>query len=110
IVANRAARRGLAAAGGGRRKRRGGSRSTAARKPPRLQWPRPVPSGHAMRGTTRLKPLIAAPAILVIPGVHDALGARIAEAAGFSAVTAGGYGATAALLGRPDSSQLSLTE
>ena len=63
-----------------------------------------------MRGTTRLKQLIADPAILVMPGVHDALGARIAEAAGFSAVTAGGYGATAALLGRPDSSQLSLTE
>jgi methylisocitrate lyase len=33
--------------------------------------------------------LIAAPEILVMPGVHDALGARLAEAAGFSAVTAG---------------------
>ena len=63
-----------------------------------------------MRRTTRLKALIAAPEILVMPGVHDALGARLAEAAGFSAATAGGYGATATLLGRPDSSQLSLTE
>ncbi|MGE5104254.1 MAG: isocitrate lyase/PEP mutase family protein, partial [Betaproteobacteria bacterium] len=63
-----------------------------------------------MRRTTRLRELIAAPDILVMPGVHDALGARLAEAAGFTAVTAGGYGATAALLGRPDSSQLSLTE
>ena len=63
-----------------------------------------------MRRTTRLRELIAAPEILVMPGVHDALGARIAEAAGFSAITAGGYGATATLLGRPDSSQLSLTE
>ena len=45
-----------------------------------------------------------------MPGVHDALGARLAEAAGFAAITAGGYGATATLLGRPDSSQLSLTE
>jgi 2-methylisocitrate lyase-like PEP mutase family enzyme len=63
-----------------------------------------------VRRTTRLKQLIAAPEILVMPGVHDALGARLAEAAGFSAVTAGGYGATATLLGRPDSSQLSLTE
>jgi methylisocitrate lyase len=60
--------------------------------------------------TTRLKELIAAPEILVMPGVHDALGCRLAEAAGFSALTAGGYGATATLLGRPDSSQLSLTE
>jgi methylisocitrate lyase len=60
--------------------------------------------------TTRLRELIAAPEVLVMPGVHDALGARLAEAAGFSAITAGGYGATATLLGRPDSSQLSLTE
>ena len=63
-----------------------------------------------MRRTERLRELIAAPDILVMPGVHDALGARLAEASGFSAVTAGGYGATATLLGRPDSSQLSLTE
>lgn len=63
-----------------------------------------------MRRTTRLRELIAAPEILVMPGVHDALGARLGEAAGFAALTAGGYGATATLLGRPDSSQLSLTE
>ena len=46
-----------------------------------------------MRRTTRLKQLIDAPDILVMPGVHDALGARLAEAAGFTAVTAGGYDA-----------------
>jgi len=63
-----------------------------------------------LRKTTRLKQLIAAPQIVVLPGVHDALGVRLAEAAGFDALTAGGYGATATLLGRPDSSQLSLTE
>jgi 2,3-dimethylmalate lyase len=63
-----------------------------------------------LRKTTRLKQLIAAPEIVVMPGVHDALGARLAAAAGFAAIMAGGYGATAALLGRPDSSQLSLTE
>ena len=63
-----------------------------------------------MRRTTRLKELIAAPRILVMPGVHDALGAKIAEAAGFDAITQGGYSATATLLGAPDSSQLSLTE
>lgn len=42
----------------------------------------------------------------MMPGVHDALNARIAENAGFSA----GSAATGALLGRPDSSQLSATE
>jgi len=68
-------------------------------------------SGETLvRKTTRLKQLIAASDIVVMPGIHDALGARLAEAAGFAAVTAGGYGATATLLGRPDSSQLSLTE
>ncbi|MBK9676625.1 MAG: oxaloacetate decarboxylase [Betaproteobacteria bacterium] len=66
--------------------------------------------GTPLRKTTRLKALLAAPDILVLPGVHDALGCRLAEAAGFAALTAGGYGATATLLGRPDSSQLSLTE
>ncbi|MBP6564688.1 MAG: isocitrate lyase/phosphoenolpyruvate mutase family protein, partial [Burkholderiales bacterium] len=60
-----------------------------------------------MRRTTRLKALIAAPGIVVMPGVHDALGARLAEAAGFEAIVQGGYSATATLLGRPDSSQLS---
>jgi 2,3-dimethylmalate lyase len=63
-----------------------------------------------LRRTTRLKQLIAAPDIVVMPGVHDALGVRLAEVAGFDALMAGGYGATATLLGRPDSSQLSLTE
>jgi methylisocitrate lyase len=63
-----------------------------------------------VRRTTRLEQLIAAPDIVIMPGVHDALGVRLADAAGFDALTAGGYGATATLLGRPDSSQLSLTE
>jgi len=63
-----------------------------------------------MRRTTRLKELIASTRIVVMPGVHDALGARLAEAAGFEALTQGGYSATASLLGAPDSSQLSLTE
>ena len=68
------------------------------------------PDRPPLRRTTRLKELIAAPRILVMPGVHDALGAKLAEAAGFDAVTQGGYSATATLLGAPDSSQLSLTE
>jgi len=63
-----------------------------------------------LRRTTRFRQLIAAPEILVLPGVHDALGVRLAEAAGFAALVAAGYGATATLLGRPDTSQLSMTE
>lgn len=64
----------------------------------------------SQRRTTRLRQLIAAPEILVMPGLHDALSARIAEAAGFQAVTCGGYAASASLLGEPDTSQLGLSE
>ena len=46
----------------------------------------------------------------MLPGVHDTLSALVAEFSGAKALAAGGYSATAALLGRPDSSQLSLTE
>lgn len=63
-----------------------------------------------MRVTTRFRRLIETPEILVLPGVHDALGARIAELAGFQAITSGGYAASATLLGRPDTSQLGMTE
>jgi methylisocitrate lyase len=62
------------------------------------------------RRTTRFRRLLEAPEILAMPGVHDALSARIAEEAGASAVTMGGYAATGALIAEPDSSQLSLAE
>ncbi|ABK78324.1 PEP phosphonomutase [Cenarchaeum symbiosum A] len=39
---------------------------------------------------------------LVVPGVYDALGARIAEKAGFGAIFQTGYGTAASLLGMPD--------
>jgi carboxyvinyl-carboxyphosphonate phosphorylmutase len=40
--------------------------------------------------------------ILVLPGVFDALSARIAEQIGFSAIFQTGYGSAATLLGMPD--------
>jgi len=58
----------------------------------------------------QLRTLIEAPEITVLPGVHDTLSAWIAQTCGAKAVAAGGYSATASLLGRPDSSQLSLNE
>lgn len=63
-----------------------------------------------MKRTTRFRKLIEAPEIAIMPGVHDALSARIAEQAGFQVITCGGYSATATLLGQPDTSQLSVTE
>ena len=38
--------------------------------------------------------------------MHDAVSAGLAEAAGFSALTCGGYAATASLLGAPDDERL----
>lgn len=63
-----------------------------------------------MRRTTRFKTLLHAPDILQLPGVSDALTARLAERAGFVAITCGGYASTASLLAAPDVSQLSLAE
>ncbi len=58
----------------------------------------------------RFRELVLAPEILVLPGIHDALSARIIAQAGFAAATAGGYSATATLLAAPDVSFLSLGE
>jgi 2-methylisocitrate lyase-like PEP mutase family enzyme len=63
-----------------------------------------------MERTTRFRLLIEAPEILLLPGAHDALSLRLAEQAGFAAVTCGGYSATASLLGAPDVAQLTMTE
>ena len=50
------------------------------------------------------------PAITIMPGVQDGLTARIAEKVGFEVITCGGFSSTAALLGQPDTSQLTMTE
>jgi 2-methylisocitrate lyase-like PEP mutase family enzyme len=63
-----------------------------------------------MRKTTRFKQLVLSPEILMLPVVHDALCARIAERAGFQAVSCAGYANSAALLGKPDVDLLTLTE
>lgn len=63
-----------------------------------------------MKKTTLLKRSILAPEILILPGAHDVLSARIIEKNGFSAFFVGGYSATATLLGKPDISLLTLSE
>lgn len=62
------------------------------------------------RPTTRLRELLAAPEILVVPRVHDALSALAAQACGFQAVQASGHGVAASLLGEPDIGLLTMTE
>lgn len=63
-----------------------------------------------MKNTRAFKTAIHAPEILAMPGVYDALSARIAERCGHRALFLGGFSATGALLAEPDSSQLSLGE
>jgi len=48
-----------------------------------------------------LKKLILDKEILVMPGAHDALSAKIIEMVGFKAVTLGGYAASAASIANP---------
>jgi methylisocitrate lyase len=63
-----------------------------------------------MKKTSLLKKYINDEEILIMPGAHDVLSARIIETAGFKTLTMGGYSASASLLGQPDVSLLSLTE
>ena len=64
----------------------------------------------AVKKTSLLKHYILDNDILIMPGAHDALTAKIIATAGFKALTMGGYAASAGLLGQPDVSLLSMTE
>jgi methylisocitrate lyase len=63
-----------------------------------------------MKKTSLLRKYIFEDSILIMPGAHDALTAKIVEQSGFKALTIGGYSASASLLGKPDLSFLTLTE
>ena len=63
-----------------------------------------------VKNTIRFKKLLTGPEILMIPGVADALGAKLVEKAGFQAVFLSGYAASATLLGAPDVGLVTLTE
>ena len=67
-------------------------------------------SAVPVRPGARLRALLAEPRITVLPGVHDALSARLAAAAGFGALMAGGNAATGVLLGAPDMGQLGMRD
>lgn len=63
-----------------------------------------------MKKTTRLKQLINDPEILIMPGVYDALSAKIAEKSGCKAIQASGYGLVGSYLAMPDVGILTLTQ
>ncbi|MBM3674963.1 MAG: isocitrate lyase/PEP mutase family protein [Actinobacteria bacterium] len=54
--------------------------------------------------------LVAEGKVVVVPGVYDALSAKLAQRAGFPAVVLTGYGVAAATLGEPDFGLLTQTE
>jgi methylisocitrate lyase len=57
-----------------------------------------------------LRRLLAGPEFLVLPGVYDALTAKIAEQVGFNCLVMGGYSIAASKLGQPDVGYLTMTE
>ncbi len=58
----------------------------------------------------QLRQLLARPGILLAPGCHDALGARLIEKAGFLAAYMTGNGVSASMAGVPDAGLLTMTE
>lgn len=63
-----------------------------------------------MKKTTLLRKLIENERILVAPGAHDTLTAKVIERIGFNAVYMTGYGRAASYLGKPDVGLVTMTE
>lgn len=63
-----------------------------------------------MSFSSQLRQLLTRPEILVIPGVYDCLGAKLAEQSGFDAIATSGFGIAASSLGVPDYGLLTATE
>ncbi|BBA33446.1 carboxyvinyl-carboxyphosphonate phosphorylmutase [Methylocaldum marinum] len=60
--------------------------------------------------TTRLKELLAAPGIRIMPGCHDALSAKLVQEAGFEMGFMSGFAVSGARLGLPDTGLISYGE
>jgi 2-methylisocitrate lyase-like PEP mutase family enzyme len=67
-------------------------------------------AANALSPGKRLRELWNAPGVTLMPGAYDALSAKIIVAQGFDAIVCGGYAATGAILGEPDTSQLTMLE
>ena len=63
-----------------------------------------------MHSGQKLRQLLERPEIIVIPGIYDCLGAKIAEKLGFQALATSGFGIAASTLGLPDYGFLTATE
>lgn len=62
------------------------------------------------RATTKLKQMIAGPELAVLPGVADALNARLVASEGFDGIYMTGAGTSANRLGMPDVGLLTMSE
>ncbi len=60
--------------------------------------------------TTTFRNMLNGPRAILLPGVYDALTAKIAEKVGFKVITHTGYGTSASLLGQPDVGFVSFKE
>ncbi len=63
-----------------------------------------------MSAGKKLRELFAKPGLTLMPGAYDALSARIIEAEGFEAITAGGYAAVGSMLAQPDMGQSNMRD
>lgn len=63
-----------------------------------------------MSSSQKLRQLLERPEILVIPGIYDCLGAKLAEGLGFEVIATSGFGIAASTLGLPDYGFLTATE
>jgi 2,3-dimethylmalate lyase len=63
-----------------------------------------------MNARRKLRELLARPGLTLMPGAYDALSARVIEAQGFEAVTAGGYAAVGSMLAQPDTGQSNMRD
>ncbi|AFY31937.1 oxaloacetate decarboxylase [Calothrix sp. PCC 7507] len=63
-----------------------------------------------MSAGEKLRQLLTSPEIIVIPGVYDCLGAKLAEQSGFEVAATSGFGIAASTLGVPDYGLVTATE
>src|SRR5687768_16895371 len=63
-----------------------------------------------MTSAARLRELLARPGLLIMPGCHDAMSARLIEEAGFELGFMSGFAVSAARLGMPDAGLISYGE
>lgn len=69
-----------------------------------------IPKGKTMSAAQKLRDLLAKPGCLTLPGVYDALSAKLVERAGYEAAFMTGFGVAAARIGLPDTGLISYAE